>query len=109
MSEDRLGRDPTRWRPGDNRACKDADPDLFFGPDDPAAARRFKYSAAKRICDGCPIELDCREWAIVTGQRHGMWGGWKPAELQAERDRRRRVAAAGGSRHTAAATAGGAG
>lgn len=82
---------PRTWP---ERACKDADPDVFFGPDDPKKARRFRYTDARRICNSCPIRPVCAEWAVTTGERHGMWGGWTPAELEAERRRRREAAAA---------------
>lgn len=58
-------------------ACRDADPDLFFpGPDgDPGEA--------VRICRGCPVLEECREWALETRVAFGVWGGLT------ERDRRR--------------------
>jgi WhiB family redox-sensing transcriptional regulator len=30
---------------------------------------------AQRLCAGCPVLVECRTWARVTGQQHGVWGG----------------------------------
>ena len=58
-------------------ACRTADPDLFFpGPDGDTAA-------AVTICRGCPVLDECRDWALGTRMRYGVWGGLT------ERDRRR--------------------
>lgn len=58
-------------------ACREADPDLFFpGPDDDT-------QDAVRICRGCPVLSDCREWALTTKVRYGIWGA------MTERERRR--------------------
>lgn len=58
-------------------ACRTADPDLFFPDSDEAA------DAAVRICRGCPVMSECRDWALDTRVRYGVWGGLT------ERDRRR--------------------
>jgi WhiB family redox-sensing transcriptional regulator len=50
-------------------ACRGADTRLFFPVNDDAAAE------AKAICAGCPVVEECREWAIATRQRDGVWGG----------------------------------
>lgn len=49
--------------------CMDADPDAFHVPigGDPRPA--------KRICDACPVSDECLQYALETGQRHGIWGG----------------------------------
>lgn len=31
--------------------------------------------AAKRICDACPVKVECREWAKVLSGGHGVWAG----------------------------------
>lgn len=58
-------------------ACRNTDPDLFFpGPD-------ADTSAAVRICLGCPVLAECRDWALDTRVKYGVWGA------MTERDRRR--------------------
>lgn len=61
------------WAAG---ACRDADPDLFFGPDaEFVTARRQREAKAKAVCAGCPVRRACLAWALDTGQSHGIWGG----------------------------------
>jgi len=58
-------------------ACRDSDPDVFFpGPDGDA-------QLAVRICRGCPVRDECRDWALDTRISFGVWGG------TTERERRR--------------------
>jgi WhiB family redox-sensing transcriptional regulator len=75
---------PQDW-PG--RACEGKDLGLFYAPDG-ARQANFRYTKARRLCQGCRFQLDCREWAVETGQEHGMWGGLAPDELRAERQHR---------------------
>lgn len=55
-------------------ACADYDPDLFFpiGSSGPALRQTQR---AKAVCAGCPVRVECLEWAQTTGQTHGVWGG----------------------------------
>ena len=53
------------------------DPDLFF-PERGASTRE-----AKEVCRGCVVRLDCLEFALVNGEKFGIWGGLS------ERERRR--------------------
>lgn len=47
-----------------------------------AAAGGF---AVGQVCQACPVQADCLDYAVRIGQRHGIWGGLS------ERERRRRV------------------
>lgn len=50
-------------------ACRGADPSLFFPkPGDTRTVR-----AAQRICDGCPVKEQCRDFGL--GEQAGIWGG----------------------------------
>lgn len=62
-------------------ACRGEDPDLFFpGPGlDP-------YDTPRVICAGCPVRLDCLEYALDHHVDEGCWGGTTPR--QRERARR---------------------
>jgi WhiB family redox-sensing transcriptional regulator len=53
------------------------DPDLFF-PERGASTRE-----AKEVCRGCVVREDCLEYALVNGEKFGIWGG------MSERERRR--------------------
>ena len=66
-----------QWR--DYAACRGADPDLFFPPEDGGKAQARK---AKAICAACPVRRECLEYALRHGEHWGVWGGIS------ERDRR---------------------
>lgn len=42
---------------------------------------------AKRICQECPVIMQCLEWALYRGEDHGVWGGKTPSELEEMRVR----------------------
>ncbi|MDX2343393.1 MAG: WhiB family transcriptional regulator [Acidimicrobiia bacterium] len=56
--------------------CKDRDPDAFF-PVTPEGERE-----AIRICQGCPVQADCLEFAIEARIRFGVWGGLTEKQRQ---------------------------
>jgi WhiB family transcriptional regulator, redox-sensing transcriptional regulator len=62
----------TYWR--EDAACLDADPDLFFPIGTNGAALR-QIEEAKRICRGCPAQVQCLAWALDNGVADGVWGG----------------------------------
>ncbi len=70
-----LASDDLAWQ--DFANCRGADPDLFF-PERGASTR-----AAKAICRECSVQEQCLEFAIVSSEKFGIWGGLS------ERDRRR--------------------
>jgi len=60
-------------------ACRFVDdPDLFF-PEAPHGGSRADYlqqiKKAKRICWGCPVRIDCFEYARAYKTEDGIWGG----------------------------------
>ena len=57
--------------------CKELDPTIFF-PSDGVGVQ-----AAQRICDDCPVQEACLEYALNEHIDHGVWGG------KSERERRR--------------------
>lgn len=66
----------TRTHPTDNLAgsktpvaCADR-PDLFF-----PGVGGSKARVAKRLCATCPVEDQCREWALANREPLGVWGG----------------------------------
>lgn len=68
-------------------ACRRADPELFFHPDrERGEDRRLRIAAAKSICAQCPVVQACREHALLSPERQGVWGGLSESELA---DRRR--------------------
>jgi WhiB family redox-sensing transcriptional regulator len=63
------------WRQG--ALCAETDPEAFF-PEKGGSTRE-----AKRVCVGCPVRLQCLEYALGNDERFGIWGGLS------ERERRR--------------------
>ncbi|WP_456858652.1 WhiB family transcriptional regulator [Geodermatophilus sp. SYSU D00691] len=57
--------------------CAETDPEAFF-PEKGGSTRE-----AKRVCAGCPVRLQCLEFALGNDERFGIWGGLS------ERERRR--------------------
>ena len=75
-----IGRDSER------AACRDADPDLFFGPGrEWPRARGVRVAKARVYCFGCPIRVACLEMARANREVHGVWGG---VDFETERDQR---------------------
>lgn len=53
-------------------ACTGLDrPDDMF----PDVLDRAAVERARRVCGGCPVVAECGEYADLTGQKHGVWGG----------------------------------
>jgi WhiB family redox-sensing transcriptional regulator len=65
------------WR--DVAACRDTSPDLFFpvGTTGPAVDQ---IATAKAVCRQCDVQAECLEYALVTNQDTGVWGGTSEEE-----------------------------
>ena len=75
----------TNWMARGN--CATQHPDTFFPSDG------VGVEVAKRICEGCPVQERCLEYALRNRIDHGVWGGC--SERQRRRIlRARRLAAA---------------
>jgi WhiB family transcriptional regulator, redox-sensing transcriptional regulator len=78
-------------------ACQRADPELFF-PISGSGSAVTDVARAKAICARCAVRQNCLDYAVGTGQVHGVWGGASEEERRAlvaswrrvpEHDRRR--------------------
>lgn len=57
-------------------ACQEHPIELFFHSEDtPRGQRRRNEREAAGICGGCPVLQTCRDHALATGERYGVWGG----------------------------------
>ncbi|MCX5052203.1 MULTISPECIES: WhiB family transcriptional regulator [unclassified Streptomyces] len=57
------------WWPA--ASCRGADIETFFPPSgDLESVRR-----ALMICEQCPVQILCRQYALAHRERHGIWGG----------------------------------
>ncbi len=68
-------------------ACRDEDTDLFF-PNGETGDALEQAELAKAICAGCPVRLECLEFALTTNQPYGIFGGLTEAERKSLRRRR---------------------
>jgi WhiB family redox-sensing transcriptional regulator len=73
------------WR--EHAACRDTDPDLFFpvGTTGPAIEQ---IENAKAVCRECEVQARCLEYALVTNQDSGIWGGTSEEERRVLRRQR---------------------
>ena len=73
-------------------ACRFASTDLFYPPSDSDA------SAAKAVCESCPVQEPCLEYALAVREPEGIWGGRTFAErrsiLRRRRERQRALVSA---------------
>jgi WhiB family redox-sensing transcriptional regulator len=77
------------WR--DKAACRTEHPELFF-PTGTTGPGRRQLASAKAVCHRCPVTAACLAWAMVTGQRYGVWGGLSEDERHELQRRRARIA-----------------
>lgn len=54
--------------------CAGTDVEAFF-PEKSGSSRE-----AKIVCAACPVSSLCLNWAMETGERHGIYGGYTPKE-----------------------------
>jgi len=67
-------------------ACRD----LAFADHDPwhpagTAETAEMYQLARRVCAGCPVQAECREYGLRIAARHGvqgMWAGLTPEQMR---------------------------
>ena len=73
-------------------ACRYASTDMFFPSSDTDATE------AKAVCEQCPVQEPCLEYALAVREPEGIWGGRTFAErrsiLRRRRERQRALASA---------------
>ena len=82
MNEPLLATD-AEWR--EEAACLAYPAVVFFGLDDSETPveRRSREEKAKRICETCPVQRECLEYALATREQYGIWGGLTEIERKA--------------------------
>jgi WhiB family redox-sensing transcriptional regulator len=81
LTEPDGGEEPWAWQL--RAACK-GQWDAFFPPKGQRADR------ARSICGGCPVRVECDEFALANGEVEGTWAGLSSEELKDRREPRRR-------------------
>lgn len=77
------GATPEEWRL--RARCRGMDIAVFYLDDDNPKAQPQRERTAKNICRRCSVIAECRQYAINSGEQHGVWGGLTPRELGAAR------------------------
>ena len=70
--------------------CRYADPEMWW-PNGTTGPEADKIAEAKRICDMCPVKMDCLTYAVETRQFFGIWGGLTEDERKEDRRTARRI------------------
>ncbi len=61
--------------------CQAFPTELFFPEEEKRKRiRREREELAKRICRDCPVRELCRDHALRTPERHGVWGAMTTRE-----------------------------
>jgi WhiB family transcriptional regulator, redox-sensing transcriptional regulator len=72
----------------EDAACREpgVDPELFFPVSESGPGVR-QVAAARAVCARCPVQRECRDWALQAGEPAGIWGGTTPEERRLLRSR----------------------
>ena len=66
---------PPSWT--EQALCAEVDPEIFF-PEKGGSTRD-----PKRICRPCDVRAECLEFALDSGEKFGVWGGFSERERRA--------------------------
>jgi len=72
----------------DRAACAEVGGDTWF------PEKGEPTDAAKQVCKRCPVKAECLDFALETGDRHGVWGGLSERQRRDIQRARERQAAA---------------
>lgn len=65
----------------DSAACLSATVDLWYDAEhETQEAKVERVTAARYICERCPVRLECLETALHNVEPHGIWGGLTTSE-----------------------------
>ena len=65
--------EPPPWRA--DAACRVDRSACDFFPGGDRGQTLAMTNAARKVCRGCPVKIDCLLYAIETRQEYGVWGG----------------------------------
>lgn len=65
-----------QWNWQEHGSCREADPLLFFHPQNERGSSRSRRDrSAKVVCAGCPVRMECADYAVRAREPYGVWGG----------------------------------
>jgi WhiB family redox-sensing transcriptional regulator len=76
--------DDSAWRT--QAACRNSKPELFF-PVGSTGVAVEEINSAKQVCHACPVREQCLQFALLTNQESGIWGGTSEDERRRLRKR----------------------
>lgn len=62
--------------------CEQAPDAFFFEEEGRDANREYKKRLAKKICEQCPVQMLCLEYALENHEQYGIWGGLTKPERE---------------------------
>lgn len=72
------------WQWQEQGACRQADPTLFFHPqNERGLARARRDKSAKAVCASCSVRIECADYAIRAREPYGVWGGLTEEDREA--------------------------
>lgn len=81
---------PANWRHA--ALCRTVDRDFFDIPSVGLAGQRTHMRIEIAICQECPSQNPCLDYAMETRQPSGLWGGLLPKERSRLRQKQTRMA-----------------
>ena len=71
------------WEWQEQGACREADPELFFHPQNERGLARLRRDrAAKAVCARCDVRIECADYSIRSREPYGVWGGLTEEERE---------------------------
>ena len=71
------------WEWQEVGACREADPDLFFHPQNERGLARVRRDrSAKAVCARCEVRVECADYALRAREPYGVWGGLTEEERE---------------------------
>ena len=71
----------TTWEWQLHGLCRGMDSAVFFHPEGERGHKRTaREEQAKRVCEQCPVLVQCRDYAVAAGEPYGVWGGLSAPE-----------------------------
>jgi len=61
-------------------SCRESDPDAWFPDEEAHGSGKTTYLEVKKMCQRCPVQALCLEYALANKEHHGMWGGMSSDE-----------------------------